>query len=338
MKIGFFCYNLSGTGPRARAKDIINGVAKNSNHQVIVLTNEPEIVSNEANSVKISLHEPINLIRNTKRAFSDTDIVQVPINIWQVAFIRLFYSGPLIAGVGPGIQVEWYYRCFGKLLGINRKIVVKKDGGWEQYGYETRECTATINRKIFYQYEKKKTHAVRDELNIHQSANVVLYVGELTESYGAKLVSEAAALDNECTWIVIGDGPLRSDIEANSNVRYEGYVDNRELPNYYNAADVTIGPRSSDVTSNVGLESIACGTPFITTATGYIQEFAVEPGAYIYSERTAEALHETIVELLSDEERYSKQVQRGLEFIDNNPLTLDSAIETHLEVYDELTS
>lgn len=338
MKVAFFCYNLSGTGPRTRAKDIINGIAEESNHEVLVLTSEPELVTESADTIKINLNNPISLIRNTKRALSDTDLVQVPINIWQVAFVRVFYSGPLVAGVGPGIQVEWYYRYFGKILGINRKIAVERDGEWGKYGYETTECTATINREIFYTYDKKKIHAVRDELNIHQDANVVLYVGELTESYGAKLASKTAELDNECTWIVIGDGPLRSDIEANSNVRYEGYVDNRKLPNYYNAADITVGPRLSDGTSNVGLESIACGTPFITTATGYIQEFAVEPGAYIYSERTPEALHKTIVELLEDEERYSDQVRRGLEFIDNNPLTLEYAIETHLEVYNELTS
>jgi len=243
-----------------------------------------------------------------------------------------------VAGVGPGIQVEWYYRYFGRLLGIDRKIVVREDGGWERFGYETTECTATINREIFYPYETEKSQGVRGNLNIHHDENVILYVGELTESYGVKLATEAAALDNESTWIVIGDGPLRSEIESNPNVRYEGYVNNQELPNYYNAADVTVGPRSSDGTSNVGLESIACGTPFITTATGYIQEFAVEPGVYIYSERTAEALRDVITELLNDEERYSDQVQRGLEFINKNPLTLESAIDIHLEVYNDLTS
>jgi len=338
MKIGFFCYNLSGTGPRTRAKDIINGIAENTDHEVIVLTSEPELVTEEANTIKVSIHNPINLYRSTRRAFSDKDIVQVPINIWQVAFVRLFYSGPLVAGVGPGIQVEWYYRYFGRLLGIDRKIVVREDGGWERFGYETTECTATINREIFYPYETEKSQGVRGNLNIHHDENVILYVGELTESYGVKLATEAAALDNESTWIVIGDGPLRSEIESNPNVRYEGYVNNQELPNYYNAADVTVGPRSSDGTSNVGLESIACGTPFITTATGYIQEFAVEPGVYIYSERTAEALRDVITELLNDEERYSDQVQRGLEFINKNPLTLESAIDIHLEVYNDLTS
>ncbi|QUO46918.1 glycosyltransferase family 4 protein [Halorubrum ruber] len=338
MRISFFCYNLSGTGPRTRARDIINGVAENSDHQVTVLTNEPDLVTEEANILKINLNKPVDLFQNTKTVFTNTDVAHVPINIWQVAFVRLFYSGPLVAGVGPGIQVESYYQHLGKFLGINRLIVVHEGREWKKFGYKTTICTATIDREIFHPYTENRIDKVRNELGISQDSKVVLYVGELTNHYGAELISETASFNDEFIYIVIGEGPLRSDIEENPNVRYEGYVNNRELPYYYNAADVTIGPRLSDVTSNVGLESIACGTPFITTATGYIQEFAVEPGAYIYSKRTAEALHETIVELLNDKERYSDQVQRGLGFIDSNPLTLDSAIETHLEVYDELTS
>lgn len=338
MRIGFFCYNLSGTGPRTRARDIINGVAEDSDHQVAVLTSEPELVTEDAQRFKVSLNKPVDLFRKTKKLFSNADVVHVPINIWQVAFVRLFYSGPLVAGVGPGIQVESYYQYLGKFLGINRLIVVHEGREWKKFGYDINICTATIDQELFHPYTENRFNEIRGELDIPQDSTVVLYVGELTESYGADLASKTASLSDKFIYIVIGDGPLRPDIEENPNVRYEGYVDNRKLPHYYNAADVTIGPRLSDVTSNVGLESIACGTPFITTATGYIQEFAVEPGAYIYSERTAEALHDTIVELLSDEERYSDQVQQGLEFIDNNPLTLDSAIETHLEVYDELTS
>lgn len=338
MRIGFFCYNLSGTGPRTRAKDIINGLSERSDHDIYVLTHEPDRVSNEATVKQISLSNPIHLIWSSRMVFDDCHIVQVPINIWQVAFVRMLYSGPLVAGVGPGIQPETYSRKLAKLLDVDVKIDNREGSAWAKDGFETSICTATINQEVFSPCVDEKSTMIRNEFGLDEQSDIVLYIGDLSEQYGAKIISEMARRDDQLTYLVIGDGDLQDKFQNRSDLEYIGYVSNEELPKYYNIADITVGPRKMDVTSNVGLESISCGTPFITTAEGPIQEFAVEPGAYVYSERNAEAVLETINELLNDEELYNKQVQRGLEFIENNPLTLDSAIETHLEVYEELTS
>ncbi|WP_232702137.1 glycosyltransferase family 4 protein [Halobacterium wangiae] len=342
MKIGYFCYRLSGTGPRTRAKDIINGVATKTDHDVVVLTKEPGAVSDRAEVVEISLQNILGTAMATKRALSDVDVAHVPINIYQVLFVRLFYRGPLVAGVGPGIQPGRRHRLLGYLLGIDKKMVVSKERSrWTKSGFDTTSVTATINRENFHPYDEDGTKRARTKLNIPAGVDVVLYVGELNEEYGAGIVDEMARIergDDSLQFIVVGEGEMRNRFRDRTNVRYEGFVDNDQLPVYYNAADVTIGPRRTDKTSNVGLESIACGTPFVTTADGLLEEIFEKHGSYVWAERTPEAVLSTVRALLDDSTEYEEQVKRGLDTFEEAPLSLDTAIDTHLEVYEEVSN
>lgn len=339
MRIGYFCYRLSGTGPRTRAEDIINGVADASDHEVVVLTNQPEKVRTDADVQKVSLRNPLKLLLQTRNAFADADVVHVPINIYQVLFTRLVYHGPLVAGVGPGIQNSLFHRLLGRLLGIDIKIQKEeRETQWEKLGYETASVTATIDESHFYQYDADRIRELRSERGIESDETVMLYVGELTEGQGAHLVDQMARLTAEDShrFIVAGAGPLANRFENHDNLTFEGFVDNKAMPALYNIADVTVAPRESDVTSNVGLESIACGTPVITTATGKIERLFRDRGTYVWAERTPEAVLETVDELVSDPERYRSQVERGFQTMADMELTLDSAIETHLSVYERL--
>jgi glycosyltransferase involved in cell wall biosynthesis len=297
-------------------------------------------VTDAARVVSVSASNPPRALRAVRVEFADADVVQVPINVFQVFFVRLAYRGPLVAGVGPGIQPQWPYRQFGRLLGIDKKIKVhEQDRRWERSGYDTAVCTATIDTDRFFPYDGDRRASIRDELNIPMDATVYLYVGELRESKGAELVDELSALtrENELV-VVVGDGPLRSRFEGRSDLRYEGFVDNDRMPDYINAADIVLGPRRADNTSNIGLESIACGTPYITTAEGYIRDLFEDRDAYVWAERTPEDVLATARGLVEDAEAYQAQVERGRSTIAEMPLTLDQALELHLQVYEELAA
>lgn len=340
MKIGYFCYNLSGTGPRVRAKNIINAVAERTDHEVVVLTNQPEKVSAAASVHSVSLGNPICTWRAARRCFRDADVVHVPINTYQVLFVRTLYRGPLLAGVGPGIQPEHRHRLFGRILGIDKKMkVLADDDRWDKYGYDTAVCTATIDTNVFYPYDDDTIEQLREDFDI-ETAHVVLYIGKLVEEQGAALVSEMAKLEetDDITFIVAGDGPLASLFENRDDLRFEGYVDNDQTPDYYNLANVVVAPRRYDNTSNVGLESIACGTPMVTTASGNIESLFRDRGTYVWADRTPEAVLETVRDLLENDDRYTAQVQRGFDIFDEMSLTLDSALETHTRVYKELAA
>ncbi|MDZ7687779.1 MAG: glycosyltransferase family 4 protein [Halobacteriales archaeon] len=338
MKIGYFCYNLSGTGPSVRAQDIINGVSESTEHEVVVLTSETERVSEEADKVvPVSIKNPVRVLWKVLRHFNDCDVVHVPINIYQVVFVRMGYYGPLVAGVGPGIQQDWHHIQLARLARIGVKIRTHKyQTSWTDIGIGSAQCMGTIDTDLFYPYPEEKRRKARNEIGVSEEEDMLLYVGEIIEEQGAGLVDEMArehATDDTVVIVVgKGDEELEDRLEKNENLRYEGFVANKKLPKYYNTADITLGPRIGDVTSNVGLESIACGTPFITTAVGLIKKLFYDEGTYVWAERTPEGVWETAQELLNDEERYDEQVKKGLETLEKKPLTLEGAVDTHIDV------
>jgi glycosyltransferase involved in cell wall biosynthesis len=257
-------------------------------------------------------------------------------------FVRTLYHGPLVGGVGPGIQSSLLHRYLGRLLGIDKKIKVHQgDRRWEAVGYDTEICTATINTNQFYRYDDDRKREIRDKYGFSESQTVVLYVGKLTEYKGAHIVDEMARLargDDSLHFLVVGVGPMEDRFHDRENIEYEGFVENDSMPDRYNLADVTVAPREDDNTSNVGLESIACGTPVITTATGDIEDLFRDSGTYVWADRSPEAVLETVNELVLDSTRYENQVKRGLNTIEERELTLDSALKTHLEVYRDLAT
>jgi glycosyltransferase involved in cell wall biosynthesis len=73
---------------------------------------------------------------------------------------------------------------------------------------------------------------------------------------------------------IAGSGELRQELERQaeaagiaSRVRFLGLVDNRELPNYYAAADLFVLPSRLESWGTVMLEALSCGTPVVATAT-----------------------------------------------------------------------
>lgn len=342
MKVGYFCYRLSGNGPRTRARDVINGIADRTDHRVVALTGEPERVSQSAEIVPVAVDKPIDALRKVRRHLSDADLVHVPINVYQAVFVRAAYSGPIVIGVGPGTQPTHWHGLLGRAIGVDVKIATHRYmTRWKRYGYETPLCAATIDRDEFYPYDDERVRAVRDSMGIAPEANVLLYVGRLTEYKGAALVSELAELladDEETVVIVVGDGPLEEEFEGRDDLRFEGFVDNERLPDYFNVADVTLIPRETDVTCNVGLESIACGTPAITTADGVIRLLFEDHGTYVWADRDAASVRDAAFELLENEDRYRAQVERGFETLSEMNMSLEDAIRTHSEVYERVAT
>jgi glycosyltransferase involved in cell wall biosynthesis len=137
---------------------------------------------------------------------------------------------------------------------------------------------------------------------------VVLFVGRLIEEKGVKILLTVAKkcneMFNDILFVVIGLGPLaREVINASKdlkNLRYQGAIDNKNLPVYYNAADVVVVPSiSEEGFGRVILESLACGTPVIASNRGGIPE-ALNSSVGILIEPTAESLANAIIRLYNN--------------------------------------
>jgi D-inositol-3-phosphate glycosyltransferase len=130
-----------------------------------------------------------------------------------------------------------------------------------------------------------KTEA-RDQIGLHSDEPVVLYVGRFAPLKGVDRLLEAVACLRH-GWglirlvIVGGDGeqtPASQELKRLSRrfgiadrVTFAGRVDQESLPYYYSAADVVALPSHYESFGLVALESLACGTPVVTTPVGAME-------------------------------------------------------------------
>ena len=119
------------------------------------------------------------------------------------------------------------------------------------------EDVKAYNKKVFllpnYPDEKLAhlvSRDVKEELNIPKNKKVVIFVGKISFIEGAPIlrdVAEELAGTYSEFWI-LGDGPSRNIVEelgkTFDNVRWFGWVEHHEVPNYVASADIGIVPRT----------------------------------------------------------------------------------------------
>jgi teichuronic acid biosynthesis glycosyltransferase TuaC len=147
--------------------------------------------------------------------------------------------------------------------------------------------------------------AARAKLGL--SGPLLLAVGNLIPEKGHWLALEALALIDGATLIVAGDGPERTGLLARAarlgvadRLRLPGSVPHAMLPALFGAADVTIHPSLVEGFGNARLESLACGTPLVTTSVGDASLLVDRPAAGRIVEADPRAIADGVMSLLAD--------------------------------------
>jgi glycosyltransferase involved in cell wall biosynthesis len=135
---------------------------------------------------------------------------------------------------------------------------------------------------------------------------LLVAAGALIRGKGQHLAIEALADIAGATLILVGDGPERARLEAlartrgvAARVRFLGVRPHAELPGLLAAADVTVLPTVSEGLANVWIESLACGTPVVTSDVGGAREAIDRPEAGRLVPRDAAAIAAAISDLLA---------------------------------------
>lgn len=130
-------------------------------------------------------------------------------------------------------------------------------------------------------FSSKNKIDAKKELNWEPNKFQVLFVGRIIEKKGIKELIEAAKiLNNKNIPIkinIIGTGDLDNYVKQNTqdlhNTEFIGKIDNKLLPQYFQATDVLIVPSTHEEgAGRVIMEALSCGTPVIGSNRGGIPE------------------------------------------------------------------
>ena len=143
---------------------------------------------------------------------------------------------------------------------------------------------------------------------------VILFVGRIEPIKGLDLLLRTVAEMEEThikALIVGGSAEQEPEVERikdlahslgiEESLEFVGLVDQRELPVYYNAADVCVVPSYYESFGLVALEALACGTPVVASRVGGLSE-VVRHGrtGYLVSGRCPEPYADSVEMIFSN--------------------------------------
>jgi len=170
-----------------------------------------------------------------------------------------------------------------------------------------------VDQQKFYPQDKNQQLIEKYELK--QENKIVLSVGGLDRAHyfkGVKLLIQATAdLKNQMPnlrLLIVGDGDLKSNYEKLSHdlgvqdkVIFAGRIEDNNLSDYYNLADVFIFPSftRSEAFGLVSLEAMACAKPIIVSDLPGVRTLAKNNGLIVKTNNVRD-LSEKIYSIFQD--------------------------------------
>jgi len=168
--------------------------------------------------------------------------------------------------------------------------------------------------------------------------NVIVAVSRLVKYKGHGLLVEAVNEMDDTSLVIAGDGPFKEELEekAGKDVHFSGRVPEEELPLYYSLGDIFCLPTFGEGLPLSILESMACGTPVLSTKVGSIPDvIEKDKDGLLVEPESKEDLEEGIRHLLhSDLEEMSEKCREtALE-----EYSWNSVVKQTEKVYQDLSS
>jgi len=174
-----------------------------------------------------------------------------------------------------------------KIITISKQVHAEVQ---ELYGVEDSLCELIMNgydEHLFLPKNELKTEEVLKGFNIETtSKHIVSFAGKLTHFKGIDVLLKAAKhyekeLGDVMT-LIAGNGELYDELNALkrdlglNNVHFLGHVNQKQLVDLYNIADVSTVPSRTEPFGLVAIEALACGTPVVGTNQGGLPDFITE--------------------------------------------------------------
>jgi glycosyltransferase involved in cell wall biosynthesis len=198
-------------------------------------------------------------------------------------------------------------------------------------------------------YTRTDKNTARDDLGLDSSKKYVLCVAGMVERKGLDYLIQSMPPIRErlpnTELLLVGEGYYKKHLQLLAQKLHiqdkihfipagdaEPRVPDEELPLYYNAADVFVLPSLIEALGVVGIEAMACETPFIGTNVegipSLVEQF--EAGVLI-PPRDSNAIANAVVKVLEDGTPFSANRERAKNYYDWH-----NVAKKNIEVYNAL--
>lgn len=205
--------------------------------------------------------------------------------------------------------LRWYYSSFGAVLAPSNYTanVLREQGILNVMvlpsGIDVKNFTKGDGEEV------RKRHGLGKK-------KVVLHLGRLVMEKNLELlINEAQSIINKqpnARFLIVGKGPAEKEYKNMVKMKgldnyfiFAGFVEKKELPDYYAAADVLAFPSGFDTQGLVVLEAMAAGTPAVVPGKSAAAEL-VEEGESGYTFREPVDFREKILLAMDRKEEMGK--------------------------------
>ncbi len=189
---------------------------------------------------------------------------------------------------------------------------------------------------------------VREKYNVKDDERLLLFVGRLGKEKNIDFLLEALEKlvknEKECyKLMLVGDGPYHEELAEKvkssiigKSVIFAGYVNRKEISDYYKASDMFIFSSLTETQGLVILEAMASGTPVVAIKASGVEDMIENEVSGILTKNDLEEFCYKIKEIFSNEELKNKIVSNGL--IKASTLSPEGTAKKLLEIYEQLVN
>ncbi len=142
----------------------------------------------------------------------------------------------------------------------------------------------------------------------HVGGGGVLFVGRLVPQKGVEVLLSAMRLLPEASATVVGDGPLRGELDVPGNVEMVGAVE--DVVPWLRRADVVVVPSRWEGFGLVAAEAMAAGVPVVASAVDGLVEVVGDAGVLVTPDDD-QALARALSDLLANPARRASLARSG---------------------------
>jgi glycogen(starch) synthase len=174
--------------------------------------------------------------------------------------------------------------------------------------------------------DPERGRRIVEELGVASSSPLLVTVGRLAPNKGLSVAIDALArvgakLSPEWSWVVVGEGPERADLEARARsrglfdrVRFAGRLSDADMQSLLARADLFLNPTLYEGSSLVTLEAMSHGRAIVASRAGGIPN-KIEEGAtgWVAEPGDAVSLGDAILRWWTADDEMKRAVGRAAE-------------------------